>query len=54
MRVVLREFQRHMHKYLAIQCEVYGTKGNFIGRWEPIKGNRSNEEMVDILEEEED
>jgi len=53
MRVVLREFQRHMHRYLAIECEVCGTKGNYIGRWEPKKENKSNEVAVDILEEEE-
>ena len=53
MKVVLREFQRHMHRYLAMECVIYGTKGDIIGRWEPIKGRVTSKGKLDILEEEE-
>lgn len=53
MRIVLREFQRHMHQYLAGECEVYGTKGNFLGKWTPSTVKEVDPEL-DIEDENEE
>jgi hypothetical protein len=54
MKISLREFQRHFHRYKSQECEVFGVKGDPVGNWVPVVVTVALEEEIEEEEEEND